>query len=556
MLTDIEIAQRAEMKPIEEVAQRMGLDPSAIEKYGHYKAKLPLQILRDREQDPDGRLVLVTAINPTPMGEGKTTVSIGLSMALNRLGKRSVVALREPSLGPVFGVKGGATGGGYAQVVPMEDINLHFTGDFHAVSSAHNLLSAMIDNHLHQGNALGLDARTVLWRRTMDMNDRALRHIVVALGGKANGFPREDGFDITPASEIMAILGLSRDYRDLKERLGNILVGFTYDKQPVYARDLGAHGAMAALLRDALKPNLVQTLENTPALIHTGPFANIAHGTNSLVSTLLARKLSDVAVVEAGFGADLGAEKFLNVVSRIGGFHPDVVVIVATIRALKYHGGVPKKEVQQPNPGAVEQGFPNLLKHLENIRKFGLPPVVAINRFPTDTDEELAVLDRLLRDQGVPYALTEVWARGSEGGVALAEAVLQTMETQPAQYRPLYDLNQPLKEKIETVAREVYGADGVVYTPAAERALRRYEKLGFGDAPVVIAKTQYSLSDDPKKLGRPTGFKITVRGVRLAGGARFVIPITGDIMTMPGLPKEPAALRVDLDENGVIHGLF
>ncbi len=556
MLTDIEIAQRAEMKPIEEVAQRMGLDPSAIEKYGHYKAKLPLQILRDREQDPDGRLVLVTAINPTPMGEGKTTVSIGLSMALNRLGKRSVVALREPSLGPVFGVKGGATGGGYAQVVLMEDINLHFTGDFHAVSSAHNLLSAMIDNHLHQGNALGLDARTVLWRRTMDMNDRALRHIVVALGGKANGFPREDGFDITPASEIMAILGLSRDYRDLKERLGNILVGFTYDKQPVYARDLGAHGAMAALLRDALKPNLVQTLENTPALIHTGPFANIAHGTNSLVSTLLARKLSDVAVVEAGFGADLGAEKFLNVVSRIGGFHPDVVVIVATIRALKYHGGVPKKEVQQPNPGAVEQGFPNLLKHLENIRKFGLPPVVAINRFPTDTDEELAVLDRLLRDQGVPYALTEVWARGSEGGVALAEAVLQTMETQPAQYRPLYDLNQPLKEKIETVAREVYGADGVVYTPAAERALRRYEKLGFGDAPVVIAKTQYSLSEDPKKLGRPTGFKITVRGVRLAGGARFVIPITGDIMTMPGLPKEPAALRVDLDENGVIHGLF
>ncbi len=556
MLSDIEIAQQAELRPIEEIARKIGLDEGIIEKYGHYKAKLPLSILKERESEPDGNLVLVTAINPTPMGEGKTTVSIGLSMALNRLGKRSVVALREPSLGPVFGVKGGATGGGYSQVVPMEDINLHFTGDFHAVSSAHNLLSAMIDNHLHQGNALGLDARTVLWRRTMDMNDRALRHIVVGLGGKANGFPREDGFDITPASEIMAILGLARDYVDLKNRLGNILVGFTYDKQPVYARDLGAHGAMAALLRDALKPNLVQTLENTPALIHTGPFANIAHGTNSMVSTLLARKLSDVAVVEAGFGADLGAEKFLNVVSRLGGFHPDVVVIVATIRALKYHGGVPRKEVQTPNAEAVERGFPNLLKHIENIRKFGLPPVVAINRFPTDTDEELATLDRLLKETGVPYALTEVWAKGSEGGVALAETVLQTMETQPADYHPLYDLNQPIKEKIETVAREVYGADGVVYTPAAERAIRRYEKLGYGDAPVVIAKTQYSLSDDPKKLGRPTGFKITVREVRLAGGARFVIPITGDIMTMPGLPKEPAALRVDLDENGVIHGLF
>ena len=556
MLSDIEIAQQAELRPIEEIARKIGLDEGTIEKYGHYKAKLPLSILKERESEPDGNLVLVTAINPTPMGEGKTTVSIGLSMALNRLGKRSVVALREPSLGPVFGVKGGATGGGYSQVVPMEDINLHFTGDFHAVSSAHNLLSAMIDNHLHQGNALGLDARTVLWRRTMDMNDRALRHIVVGLGGKANGFPREDGFDITPASEIMAILGLARDYVDLKNRLGNILVGFTYDKQPVYARDLGAHGAMAALLRDALKPNLVQTLENTPALIHTGPFANIAHGTNSMVSTLLARKLSDVAVVEAGFGADLGAEKFLNVVSRLGGFHPDVVVIVATIRALKYHGGVPRKEVQTPNAEAVERGFPNLLKHIENIRKFGLPPVVAINRFPTDTDEELATLDRLLKETGVPYALTEVWAKGSEGGVALAETVLQTMETQPADYHPLYDLNQPIKEKIETVAREVYGADGVVYTPAAERAIRRYEKLGYGDAPVVIAKTQYSLSDDPKKLGRPTGFKITVREVRLAGGARFVIPITGDIMTMPGLPKEPAALRVDLDENGVIHGLF
>ncbi len=556
MLSDIEIAQQANLRPIEEIAEKLGLDARSIEKYGHYKAKLPLSLLKDREKDPDARLVLVTAINPTPMGEGKTTVSIGLSMAFNRLGKRSVVALREPSLGPVFGVKGGATGGGYSQVVPMEDINLHFTGDFHAVSSAHNLLSAMIDNHLHQGNALGLDARTVLWRRTIDMNDRALRHIVVGLGGKANGFPREDGFDITPASEIMAILGLSRDYVDLKNRLGNILVGFTYDKQPVYARDLGAHGAMAALLRDALKPNLVQTLENTPALIHTGPFANIAHGTNSVVSTLLARKLSEIAVVEAGFGADLGAEKFLNVVSRLGGFHPDVVVIVATIRALKYHGGVSKKEVQSPNAEAVERGFPNLEKHVENIRKFGLPPVVAINRFPTDTDEELATLDRLLKNLGVPYALTEVWAKGSEGGVALAEAVLHTMETEPARYHPLYELDQPLKEKIEIVAREVYGADGVVYTPAAERALRRYEKLGYGDAPVVIAKTQYSLSDDPKKLGRPTGFKITVREVRLAGGARFVIPITGDIMTMPGLPKEPAALRVDLDENGVIHGLF
>ncbi len=551
--SDLEIAQKTSLLPIEEIARKMGVDPSRIEKYGNYKAKLPLDLLKDRKEW--GKLVLVTAINPTPLGEGKTTVSIGLSMALNRRGVKSVVALREPSLGPVFGIKGGATGGGYSQVVPMEDINLHFTGDFHAVTSAHNLLSAMIDNHIHHGNDLGIDSRTVTWPRTIDMNDRALRDIVVGLGGRKNGFPRQDSFVIVPASEVMAILGLSTDYVDLKRRLGNILVGFTYSKEPVYARDLRAEGAMAVLLKDAIKPNLVQTLENTPALIHTGPFANIAHGTNSIVSTKMAMAYSDVAVVEAGFGADLGAEKFLDLVAPIGGFSPSAVVIVATVRALKYHGGVPKKEVSQPNPEAVVRGFPNLQKHLENMRKFGLPTVVAINRFPTDTAEELRTLKELLEKEGVPYALVEVWSRGPEGGLDLADAVLEAVK-QEARYSPIYTPDMPIKEKIGRVAREIYGADGVIYYPEAERAIRKYEKLGYGNLPICMAKTQYSLSDDPKKLGRPTGFKITVREVRLLSGAGFVVPITGDIMTMPGLPKEPAAVHMDIDEEGRIYGLF
>ena len=551
--SDLEIAQKAELLPIEKVAERMGIDPSRIEKYGNYKAKLPLSLLDGGWSR--GKLVLITAINPTPFGEGKTTVSIGLSMALNRRGVKSVVALREPSLGPVFGVKGGATGGGYSQVVPMEDINLHFTGDFHAVSSAHNLLSAMIDNHIHHGNDLGIDSRTLMWPRTIDMNDRALRHTVVALGGRKNGFPREDSFVIVPASEVMAILGLATDYVDLKRRLGNILVGFTRDREPVYARDLKAEGAMAVLLKDALKPNLVQTLENTPALVHTGPFANIAHGTNSIVSTRMAMAYSDVAVVEAGFGADLGAEKFLDLVAPIGGFAPSAVVIVATVRALKYHGGVPKKEVSQPNPEAVARGYPNLQKHVENMRKYGLPVVVAINRFPTDTEEELGVLSSLLEGEGVPHTTVEVWAKGSEGGLELADMVMEALKEE-ARYRPIYTPDMPIKEKIERVAREIYGADGVMYYPEAERAIRRYEKLGYGHLPICVAKTQYSLSDDPKKLGRPEGFTITVREVRLLAGAGFVVPITGDIMTMPGLPKEPAAIRMDIDEKGRVYGLF
>ncbi|NPA80021.1 MAG: formate--tetrahydrofolate ligase [Thermotogae bacterium] len=549
--SDLEIAQKARLLPIEEIAERMGVPPSRIEKYGHYKAKLPLDLIGE----PKGKLVLITAMNPTPLGEGKTTVSIGLSMALNRRGVKSVVALREPSLGPVFGVKGGATGGGYSQVLPMEDINLHFTGDFHAVSSAHNLLSAMLDNHVHHGNDLGIDLRRITWPRTVDMNDRALRQLVVGLGGRSNGFPREDGFVITPASEVMAILGLATSYSDLKRRLGNVLVGFTYGREPVYAKDLKAQGAMAALLRDALKPNLVQTIENTPALIHTGPFANIAHGTNSIVSTRMAMAYSDVAVVEAGFGADLGAEKFLDLVSPMGGFSPSAVVIVATVRALKYHGGVPKKEVSRPDPAALERGFPNLQKHIENMRKYGLPVVVAINRFPTDTEEELSTLSRLLEAEGVAHALTEVWAKGSEGGLALADTVLEALK-RPSNYRPLYDWSLPIKEKIEIIAREIYGADGVLYYPEAERAIRRYEKLGYGGLPICMAKTQYSLSDDPKKLGRPTGFKITVREVRILAGAGFIVPITGDIMTMPGLPKTPAAVKVDIDDQGRIYGLF
>ncbi len=556
MKSDIEIAHEAKLEDIRKIAEKAGIPEDYLELYGNYKAKVNLNILGALKDREDGKLVLVTAINPTPAGEGKTTTSIGLTMALNRLGYKSIVTLREPSLGPVFGIKGGAAGGGYSQVLPMEDINLHFTGDFHAVNSAHNLLSAMIDNHVHQGNDLGIDVRRIAWRRAIDMNDRALRSIIVGLGGVSNGYPREDGFDITPASEIMAILGLSLNYRDLKERLGNIIAAYTRKREPITARDLKANGAMAALLRDALKPNLVQTIENTPAFVHIGPFGNIAHGTNSILATKISLKLADITVTEAGFGADLGAEKFLNIVSRIGGFSPDVTVIVASIRALKFHGGVPKDRLTEENVEALESGFANLEKHIENIGKFGIPAVVAINRFPTDTEAEIEKLSELLAKKGVRFALSEVWAKGGEGGIELAQKVLDAIESEKANYRPIYDIHLPLKEKIEKIAVEIYGAEGVDYTSKALKALERYEKMGFGDAYICMAKTQYSLSDDPRLLGRPSGFRINVREVRLAAGSRFVIPITGDIMTMPGLPRVPAAIKVDLTDDGEIKGVF
>lgn len=556
MKSDIEIAHEAKLLPITEIAQKAGVLEDELELYGKYKAKVSLSILDRLADREDAPLVLVTAMNPTPAGEGKTTTSIGLAQALNRLGKLAIVTLREPSLGPVFGVKGGAAGGGYSQVLPMEDINLHFTGDFHAVSSAHNLLSAMIDNHIHQGNELGLDLRQITWRRTIDMNDRALRDIVVALGGKPNGFPRQDGFDITPASEIMAILALSLNYIDLKERLGNIIVGYNMQKEPVYARQLKAHGAMAALLRDAIKPNLVQTIENTPAFIHTGPFGNIAHGTNSILATKIARKLAEIVITEAGFGADLGAEKFINIVSRLGGWTPRAAVIVASIRAMKFHGGVSKKHLNEENVEAALKGFENLEKHIENVRKWGIPPVVALNRFPTDTEAEIKAIGEKLDALGVPWALSEVWAKGGEGGIELARKVLETVENSDAKLQPTYDINDPLEEKIVKIAVEVYGADGVDFSPKARRTLKKLEELGYRDAFICMAKTQYSISDDPKKLGRPRNFRITVREVRFSAGARFVIPVTGDIMTMPGLPKVPAAVNVDIDENGVITGLF
>ncbi len=556
MKSDIEIAHEAKLEDIRNIAEKAGISEEYLELYGKYKAKINLKIFDKLKGKTEGKLILVTAINPTPAGEGKTTTSIGLSMALNRLGHKSIVTLREPSLGPVFGIKGGAAGGGYSQVLPMEDINLHFTGDFHAVNSAHNLLSAMIDNHVHQGNELGIDVRRIAWRRAIDMNDRALRSIIVGLGGVSNGFPREDGFDITPASEIMAILGLSLNYRDLKERLGNIIAAYTRKREPITAKDIKANGAMAALLRDALKPNLVQTIENTPAFVHIGPFGNIAHGTNSILATKLSLKLADITVTEAGFGADLGAEKFLNIVSRIGGFSPDVTVIVASIRALKFHGGVPKDKLTEENVEAVAKGFANLEKHIENISKFGIPSVVAINKFPTDTEGEISKLEELLSSRGVRYALSEVWAKGGEGGLELASKVLEALKDERSNYHPIYELDIPLKEKIEKIAVEIYGADGVEFTSKALKALARYEKMGFKDAYICMAKTQYSLSDNPKLLGRPRGFKINVREVRLAAGSRFVIPITGDIMTMPGLPKVPAAVNVDLTDDGEILGVF
>jgi len=554
MKTDIEIAQSAAMLPIAQVAEKAGIDAGLLEHYGRVKAKIDIGPLRDRPRK--GKLILVTAINPTPAGEGKTTTSVGLADALSRLDKNVLLCLREPSLGPVFGVKGGAAGGGYAQVAPMEDINLHFTGDFHAIGAANNLLAAMLDNHIQQGNALGIDVKKITWRRCVDMNDRQLRSIVDGLGGRMQGVPREDGFDITVASEIMAVLCLASDLKDLKARLARIIVGYTYDDKPVTAADLKAQGAMAALLKDAIKPNLVQTLENTPALVHGGPFANIAHGCNSVSATDTALKLADYVVTEAGFGADLGAEKFLDIKCRAAGLDPSAVVIVATVKALKYNGGVPKAELGAENLEALERGLPNLLKHVENITQvYGLPCVVAINRFSNDTDAELALIADKCRALGVNVALSEVWGKGGEGGVPLAEEVLRLCD-QPHQFQFAYEPDLPLRDKIEAIVRRVYGGAGVSYAPAAAKELDRLEAMGFGSLPVCMAKTQYSLSDDPAKLGRPEGFTITVSKARVSAGAGFVVVQTGDIMTMPGLPKVPAAEKIDVDENGVISGLF
>ena len=556
MLTDIEIAQQAKMLPIREVAAAAGIPEDALEYYGKYKAKLSDDFLRAAEEKEDGKLILVTAINPTPAGEGKTTTSIGLGQAMCRMGLNTMIALREPSLGPVFGIKGGAAGGGYAQAVPMEDINLHFTGDMHAITAANNLLCAMIDNHLQQGNALGIDPRRILFKRCLDMNDRALRFVNVGLGGKVNGIPREDGFIITVASEIMAILCLARDLMDLKERISRILVAYTWDNRPVYAGDLKAAGAMTVLLKDALKPNLVQTLENTPVLMHGGPFANIAHGCNSVRATRLALKLADYTITEAGFGSDLGAEKFFDIKCRKAGLKPDCVVVVATVRALKYNGGVPKADLNEENVEALKAGIVNLKAHVENMRKFGVPAVVAINRFPSDTEAELQVIDDCCKEMGVRYALSEVFAKGGEGGLALAEQVLETIRTEESHFAPIYPLEMPIKEKIRAIAQQIYGAADVSYTAAASKSIAEIEALGHGDLPVCMAKTQYSLSDDPAALGRPEGFTLHVSEVRLSAGAGFVVVLTGSIMTMPGLPKAPAAERIDIDENGVITGLF
>ena len=554
--SDIEIAQEAQMLPIVQVADQLGIRQEELEPYGHYKAKLS-QRLWDRIQDrPDGKLVLVTAINPTPAGEGKTTTTVGLGEALGRMGIKSVIALREPSLGPCFGIKGGAAGGGYAQVVPMEEINLHFTGDFHAVTTAHNLLSAMLDNHLQQGNELGIDPRTITWKRVLDMNDRALRNVVIGLGGKAQGVPREDGFMITVASEIMAILCLAENLADLKARLGRIIVGYTYEGKPVTASDLKAAGAMTAVLKDAVMPNLVQTLENTPCIIHGGPFANIAHGCNSVRATRYALKLADVVVTEAGFGADLGAEKFLNIKCRIAGLKPSAVVLVATVRALKYNGGVDKNNLGNVNMAALQAGFSNLEAHIEALHKYGVPIVVTLNSFVTDTPEEIEYIENRCRSMGCSFALSEVWAKGGEGGIALAKELLKTMEEKESHYHSLYSDEMPLEKKIATVAKEVYGADGVSYAPGVRTKLKKLTELGYGSFPVCMAKTQYSLSDNPKKLGRPKGFKINVRDVNVSAGAGFIVVLTGEIVTMPGLPKAPAAEKIDVDENGRISGLF
>ena len=555
-LSDIEIAQSVPPLPVAQIAAGLGLSEDEIEFYGRYKAKVALSAAERLRDRPDGKLVLVTAITPTPAGEGKTTTTVGLGDALRRRGKKAVLALREPSLGPVFGIKGGAAGGGWAQVIPMEDINLHFTGDMHAIGAANNLLAAMLDNHIHQGNGLGIDVRRITWKRCVDMNDRQLRQVVDGLGGRMCGVPREDGFDITVASEIMAILCLSSGIRDLKERLARIVVGYTRDDRPVTAGDLKAAGAMAALLKDAIKPNLVQTLEHTPAFVHGGPFANIAHGCNSVTATRMALKLGEIVVSEAGFGADLGAEKFLDIKCRKAGLRPDAVVVVATVRALKHHGGAAKGTLEQEDLAALERGLPNLLAHLENITvRFGLPAVVAINRFPADTEAELRLVRERCAALGVRVALSEVWAKGGEGGLELADEVLALTE-QPSSFRLLYEDALPLREKIETVVRDIYGGDGVELLPAAARELERLHALGFGGLPVCIAKTQYSLSDNPALLGRPEHFRVTVKQVRLSAGAGFVVVLTGDIMTMPGLPKVPAAETIDVDDDGRIHGLF
>ncbi len=554
--TDIEIAQESTMLPIEQVAAKLGIAPENLEHYGHYKAKVDIHAMKDMPRK--AKLVLVTAISPTPAGEGKTTTSVGLADALNRVGKKTVVCLREPSLGPVFGVKGGAAGGGYAQVVPMEDINLHFTGDFHAIGIANNLMAALIDNHIQQGNALDIDTRKIVWKRVVDMNDRQLRHIVCGLGGKASGVPREDGFDITVASEIMAVLCLASDLADLKQRLAKMVVAYSRSDKPITAHDLKAEGAMAAVLKDAIKPNLVQTLEHTPAFIHGGPFANIAHGCNSIQATETALKLSEYTVTEAGFAADLGAEKFLDIKCRAGGFHPDAVVIVATVRALKYHGGVPKAELNNENLEALEKGLPNLLQHVDNVKNvYGLPCVVAINAFPTDTEAELKLVEEKCKEQGVNVRLSEVWAKGGEGGKALAEEVIRLCEQENSDnFRFVYDLDTTIEEKLNTIATKVYRADGVSITPAAKKQIQQLTELGFDKMPICMAKTQFSFSDDASKLGAPKGFKITVREVKVNAGAGFLVAKTGDIMTMPGLPKVPASERIDIDENGKITGLF
>lgn len=556
MLTDIEIAQAAEMQPIANIAEKLAISADDLEMYGKYKAKLPLSLCEKCKDRPDGKLILVTAINPTPAGEGKTTVTVGLGEAMQKIGKNAVIALREPSMGPVFGVKGGAAGGGYAQVVPMEDINLHFTGDMHALTAANNLLCAVLDNHLQQGNELGIDPRRILLKRCMDMNDRALRNVVVGLGGKINGVPREDSFMITVASEVMAILCLASDMEDLKRRLGDMLVAYTYAGEPVFARDLQCVGAMAALLKDAIKPNLVQTLENTPALMHGGPFANIAHGCNSVTATKLGMKLADYCITEAGFGADLGAEKFLDIKCRFAGLKPSCVVIVATIRALKYNGGVAKADLGTENVAALKKGIFNLQTHIENMHKYGVPVVVAINRFGTDTEAEIEVIKDFCREMNVEVSLTEVFAKGGEGGMDLAEKVCKTIDEKPSNYHPLYDTALTIPEKLETIAKEIYRADGVTFTAQAKKNLAEIETLGKGDLPVCVAKTQYSLSDNPALLGAPRGFTLTVRELRLSAGAGFVVALTGDIMTMPGLPKAPAAYKIDVDADGKIDGLF
>lgn len=555
-MTDIEIARNAEIWPIREIAKNLGMEEDDLELYGKYKAKISEEYLQKIQDRPDGKLVLVTAINPTPAGEGKTTISIGLADALSRLGKKTVAALREPSLGPCFGVKGGAAGGGYAQVIPMEDLNLHFTGDFHAITSANNLLAAAIDNHLHFGNALRMDPTRIVWKRCMDMNDRSLRNITIGLGGKLNGPVREDHFVITAASEIMAVLCLASDMEDLRERLSRMVVAYNYDNEPVTAGELKVVGSMLALLKDAMQPNLMQTLEHTPVLVHGGPFANIAHGCNSVRATRAALKLGDVVVTEAGFGADLGAEKFLDIKCRAAGLTPDAAVIVATVQALKYNGGVPKAELKAENLEALQKGLVNLGKHIENLQKFGVPAVVAINAFVSDTEAEHQMIENFCREHDCEFALATVWADGGAGGKILAEKVLATIEKKPTQYHPLYELEQPLTGKIETVAREIYGADGVEYAPAARKALTNLEKLGFGNLPICVAKTQYSLSDDQHKLGRPENFTITVRDAYVSAGAGFVVVLTGEIIQMPGLPRVPAAENIDVNADGVIDGLF